>query len=401
MFSSDPAARAEALTFVTRLQQTTGPLMAKAVEDTLFYRYNRLIALNEVGAAPDAFGASLSRFHDAMAARRSHEPHGLLATSTHDTKRGEDARARLYVLSERPEAWNECVTRWAGMNHALVVRTEDERAPSANDEWMFYQALAGAWPFDLDPTDRNRLASLADRMAAFMLKAIKEAKERTSWTGPDEPYEEAVDSFVRGTLDPTRSGGFLADFREAQSALAVARALNSLSQTLLKLTTPGVPDLYQGTELWDLSLVDPDNRRPVDYTCRRRLLAELDQMTPEAVWQRVDEGLPKLWVIRQALDLRRRRPQPFGPQGSYQALAARGAKANHVVAFARGESVVTVVPRLVLRLGGTWDDTAVELPAGRWRNELTGDTLSGDEVRVAELLKRFPVALLSRETERS
>jgi (1->4)-alpha-D-glucan 1-alpha-D-glucosylmutase len=160
-----------------------------------------------------------------------------------------------------------------------------------------------------------------------------------------------------------------------------------------------VPDLYQGTELWDLSLVDPDNRRPVDYICRRRLLAELDGMTPEAIWQRVDDGLPKLWVIRQALDLRRRRPQLFGPQGSYQALSAHGAKANHVVAFARGESVVTVVPRLVLRLSGTWGDTALKLPTGGWRNELTGEPLSGGEVRLTELLKRFPVALLSREEE--
>ena len=408
----DPAARAEALTFVTRLQQTTGPLMAKAVEDTLFYRYNRLIALNEVGGAPDEFGASLDSFHEAMAARRVHQPYGLLTTSTHDTKRGEDARARLYVLSERPDSWNQCVTRWAAMNHALAVRTEDDRAPSANDEWMFYQALAGAWPVDLEPDDADRLTSLADRMAGFMLKAIKEAKVRTSWTAPDEAYEEAIDNFVRGTLDPTRSGSFLQDFSDAQSTLAVAGALNALSQTLLKLTAPGVPDVYQGAELWDLSLVDPDNRRAVDFDLRRRLLdadASRDPADLLADWK---SGAVKLSIVTKALRLRAEQPTLF-TTGDYAPLAASGTHTRNVLAFMRSaetRAAITIVPvRASALLKGSdrphvtpavWEDTHLVLDAARsgrqWRNVLTGETLSATDGRLplADALEAFPVALL-------
>ena len=408
----DPAARAEAITFVTRLQQTTGPLMAKAVEDTLFYRYNRLIALNEVGGAPEEFGASLARFHEAMAARRVHQPHGLLTTSTHDTKRGEDARARLYVLSERPEHWSACVTRWAAMNDTLVLKTDDDRMPSANDEWMFYQALAGAWPIDLAPTDRDGLASLADRMAAFMSKAIKEAKVRTSWTGPDEPYEEAVENFVRGALDPARSGGFLADFSEQQGPIEVAGALNSLSQTLLKLTTPGVPDIYQGAELWDLSLVDPDNRRAVDFDARRQLLdsdASRDPADLVADWK---NGAIKLSILTKALQLRAEQPTLF-TTGNYAPLSATGAHEGNVLAFLRSDNThaaITIVPvRASALLKGcdrplvpqdTWGDTHLTLDAARagrqWRNLFTGETLAATDGRlsIAEALKTFPVALL-------
>jgi (1->4)-alpha-D-glucan 1-alpha-D-glucosylmutase len=408
----DPAARAEALTFVTRLQQTTGPLMAKAVEDTLFYCYNRLIALNEVGGEPEDFGAAIERFHEDMAARRVHQPFGLLATSTHDTKRGEDARARLYAISEMPEAWAANVARWSALNDGLLVKTEEHRAPSANDEWMFYQALAGAWPIGLDASDGEALNALAGRMAAFMSKAIKEAKVHTSWTGPDHAYEEAAENFVRGALDPARSGGFLADFAKAQNALDVAGALNALSQTLLKLTAPGVPDIYQGAELWDLSLVDPDNRRAVDFDLRRRLLdgiAARDAADLVADWK---SGAIKLSIVAKGLQLRADDPTLF-TTGNYTPLAVEGSRKDNVVAFLRSDDTrgaITIVPiRASALLKDSdrpliapmrWDDTHVILDAARagrqWRNALTGETVSATDgrLRIADALARFPVALL-------
>ncbi len=408
----DPAARAEAFTFVTRLQQTTGPLMAKAVEDTLFYRYNRLIALNEVGGAPENFGAPLERFHEAMAARRARQPAGLLATSTHDTKRGEDARARLYVLSELPEDWARHVARWSDLNAPLIAEAEGDRAPSANDEWMFYQALAGAWPFGLDITDKEAMADLADRMAGFMLKAVKEAKVRTSWTGPDQAYEEAVNAFVRAALDPAKSRDFLKDFAREQTALEVAGALNSLTQTLLKLTAPGVPDIYQGAELWDLSLVDPDNRRAVDFDIRRQRLDTDASRNPAELLSDWRSGAVKLFITLKALQVRREQPSLF-TTGNYTALATNGAQAENVLAFLRSDgatAAITIVPVRARALLGdndipfvpaaSWGDTAVTLPperAGRqWRNALTGEVVSAmnGSLNVAEVLGQLPVALL-------
>jgi (1->4)-alpha-D-glucan 1-alpha-D-glucosylmutase len=229
---------------------------------------------------------------------------------------------------------------------------------------------------------------------AYMEKAAREAKVHTSWTDPQVTYEEALQDFIKALF---ASREFMVEMEAFVAPLIEPGRINSLAQTLIKLTAPGVPDLYQGTELWDLSLVDPDNRRPVDYDLRRRLLAELEEgMAPEAIWARLDEGLPKLWVIRQALHLRRRRPELFGTESSYRPLAVRGSRAAHVVAFARREEVVTVVPRLVLTLGGEWEDTELELPSGLWRNELTGEELAGGTVQLAGLLERFPVGLFSR-----
>ncbi len=408
----DPAARAEALSFVTRLQQTTGPLMAKAVEDTLFYRYNRLIALNEVGGSPEDFGAPIEHFHEEMAARRARQPAGLLATATHDTKRGEDSRARLYALSEMPEEWAHHVARWSEVNAPLIAETDGDRAPTANDEWMFYQALAGAWPFGLDVADKDAMAALADRMAGFMAKAVKEAKVRTSWTGPDQAYETAVDAFVRGALDPARSRGFLDDFARAQAPLEVAGALNSLAQTLIKLTAPGVPDIYQGAELWDLSLVDPDNRRPVDFDTRRQLAdsdASRDAADLLADWR---SGAIKLSIVLKALQVRREQPSLF-TTGNYTPLAVNGAHAGSVLAFLRSDgapAAITIVPVRARALLGdsdrpmvppaSWGDTAVTLPperAGRqWRNVLTGETVmaTNGSLSVTEALGQFPIALL-------
>jgi (1->4)-alpha-D-glucan 1-alpha-D-glucosylmutase len=229
-------------------------------------------------------------------------------------------------------------------------------------------------------------------MTAYMAKATREAKAHTSWTSPNEAYDAALRDFVEGAMADLT---FTVDAEAFVAPLIAAGRVNSLAQTLLKLTAPGIPDIYQGTELWDLSLVDPDNRRPVDYALRQRLLAALDRATPAEIMARIDEGLPKLWVIRQSLQLRRRRPALFGPEGAYRPLAATGDRSGHVVAFTRGEGILTVVPRLMMRLEESWLDTTLELPPGRWRNELTGDVAQG-LVRIADLLAPFPVALLSR-----
>jgi (1->4)-alpha-D-glucan 1-alpha-D-glucosylmutase len=408
----EPAARAEALTFVTRLQQTTGPLMAKAVEDTLFYCYNRLIPLNEVGGAPEEFGSLPEDFHAEMAARQINQPQGLLATSTHDTKRGEDARARLYALSEAPRDWARQTARWSAMNASLLTESEDDRAPTANDEWMFYQALAGAWPVGLDIGDTGAMSDLADRMAGFMLKAIKEAKVKTSWTAPDQAYEEAVEAFVRGALDPAQSRGFLEAFGRHHARLEVAGALNSLSQALLKMTAPGVPDIYQGAELWDLSLVDPDNRRPVEFEARARMLDAVTATTGPNLLADWSSGVVKLFILERALAVRREAPALF-TTGGYHPLTASGAQAGHVLTFLRSDeaqAAITIVPirprgllgesTLPLIPQDAWGDTRIALPkewAGRrWRNALTGETVRAEDgsISIAETLKQFPVALL-------
>ena len=365
---------------VMRLQQLTGPVMAKGVEDTAFYCFHRLVSLNEVGGDPGQFGMPVDAFHQACAETQARWPQTLLATSTHDTKRSEDVRVRIHLLSEIPEAWEAAVWRWAARNE----RYRTAGMPDRNAEYLWYQTLVGAWPIEVA------------RAVAYMEKAAREAKVHTSWTDPHPAYDAALRAFVEGTCqDPT----FRADVEAFVAPLIAPGRVVALAQLLLKLTAPGVPDLYQGTELWTDSLVDPDNRRPVDYALRRRFLAELDRLSPAEVWNRMDDGLPKMWVIRQALTLRRHRPHLFGPQGAYRALAAHGAKAAHVVAFARGEGVVTVVPRLVLGLGGRWEETMLTFPAGRWHNVLTRDTVDGGEVRLAVLLGRAPVALLAKEGE--
>jgi (1->4)-alpha-D-glucan 1-alpha-D-glucosylmutase len=316
-------------------------------------------------------------------------------------------------LSEMPEDWARHVARWSAMNASLIAETDGDRAPTANDEWLFYQALAGAWPFGLDVADKAAMAALADRMAGFMAKAIKEAKVRTSWTRPDQVYEAAVDAFVRGALDPARSRGFLYDFARAQAPLEVAGALNSLAQTLIKLTAPGVPDIYQGAELWDLSLVDPDNRRPVDFDARRQLAdsdASRDAADLLADWR---SGAIKLSIVLNALRVRREQPSLF-TTGNYTPLAVNGAHAGSILAFLRSDgapAAITIVPVRSRALLGdsdrpmvppvSWGDTVVTLPperAGRqWRNIVTGQMVSATDgsLSVTEALDRFPVALLA------
>ena len=364
---------------VMRFQQNTGPVMAKGLEDTVFYNFNRLVALNEVGGDPGRFGILPAKFHgDCLETRRLWAT-SMTTTTTHDTKRSEDVRARISLLSEIPEEWGRAVERWS--EHNRRHKTDD--LPDRNAEYLLYQILVGAWPIDVD------------RATAYMLKATREAKAKTSWTNPNEPYEEALKKFVAGLM---ADKGFVADLEGFVEPLIEPGRVNSLSQALIKFTAPGVPDIYQGNELWDMSLVDPDNRRPVDYDLRRKLLADLAKSpSPEDILRRTDEGLPKLWVTRQAMHFRRRRPELFGPEGDYRPIEATGAKADHIVAFVRGRGCVAVAPRLPIGLGGDWGDTAIELPDGMWTGELTGEQVRGGRVRVGDLLARFPVALFSKD----
>jgi (1->4)-alpha-D-glucan 1-alpha-D-glucosylmutase len=363
--------------FVMRFQQLTGPVAAKGIEDTAFYCFNRFIALNEVGGDPARFGVSILDFHDAMVEASNQHPYTMLATSTHDTKRSEDVRARLALLSEIPDRWAEAVRRWS--HHNETYRAEN--LPDRNAEYLLYQTLVGAWPIE------------TGRVVTFMEKASREAKIRTSWTRPDLSYEERLRHFVKAVLEDSE---FRSDLEGFVAPLVEPGRVNSLAQVLIKATAPGVPDFYQGTELWDLSLVDPDNRRPVDFVLRHRLLDELKSLTPEEILSRMGEGMPKLWVIHQALSLRKRLSQVFA-SGSYRPIDANGERAGHVVAFSRNEEVVTLVPRLLLSMGSGWEGSWVELPPGQWKNQLTGDDVSGGRTAVHDLLRRFPVALLSKE----
>lgn len=362
--------------FVMRFQQLTGPITAKGIEDTVFYCFNRFVALNEVGGDPSRFGVSVNSFHKSMMLALQTHPHSMLATSTHDTKRSEDVRARLAVLTEIPGPWFEAVRRWSEHNE----RHRRDGVPDRNTEYLLYQTLVGAWPIG------------KERLLPFLKKALREAKVHTSWTRPSRIYEEKAGDFALRLLDDRE---FMTDLEGFTDPLVWPGRINSLAQLLIKLTAPGVPDIYQGMELWNLSLVDPDNRRSVDFSLRARLLAEIDAKTPEEILTRMDEGLPKMWVLRKGLELREERSSVFN-QGRYRPLELRGEKADHALSFSRGEEIVTVVPRLTFRLSGGWGDTRVCLPTGRWKNRFTGESFEG-EAAVQEIWTRFPVALLARE----
>jgi (1->4)-alpha-D-glucan 1-alpha-D-glucosylmutase len=407
-----PEDQASALEFTTRVQQTTGAIMAKALEDTVFYRFNRLIALNEVGGEPQRFGAPLAEFHAAMAKRLRRQPTGLNATSTHDTKRGEDARARLYVLSEMPEVWGSAVRRWAEVNSLLRSDVDGVPTPEPEVEWMYYQALAGAWPLDLVLHDATGREDLSARMAQFMLKAVREAKVYTSWTAQNANYERAIEDFTRATLDPATSMTFLQGFVLTCEPVFIAGALNSLSQAAIKLIAPGVPDIYQGSELWDLSLVDPDNRRPVDFDQREAVQADIREGWVDAYLTDWRSGAVKLHLLQSGLRLRAGAEELF-ERGDYVPLMAEGTEAKRVLAFARvlcEDAAIVIVPRMPLGLlhgqstplvpGQCWGDTAITLPQnllGRpFRNMLTGESVPAERsFRLDRLLHRFSVAILS------
>ncbi len=419
---ADAQRRAEQIAFVARFQQTTGPVMAKGVEDTAFYVYNRLVSLNEVGGEPDRFGGSVSAFHRHNLSRVRQWPATLLATSTHDTKRSEDVRTRIDALSELPRDWRAALTRWSRLNGRKKRTVDGQQAPDRNEEYVLYQTLLGVWPFE--PPRPNDRQTLVDRVAGAMLKSIKEAKVHTSWITPNVAYEEAVEAFVRVVLDEAESRPFLEDFQALQQRVATFGAFSSLSQTLLKLTSPGIPDVYQGNELWDFSLVDPDNRRPVDYGHRAELLASLRRSASterglralaREVLEAWQDGRVKLWVTYRLLSLRRERPELFG-QGAYVPLRAAGQKKRHVCTFVRAwesEQLVLVAPILVAGLtnGGAvppvgadvWRDTTVQLrgeDANRYVDLFTGALhtparVGGAKVlSLAEVLADFPVAAL-------
>jgi (1->4)-alpha-D-glucan 1-alpha-D-glucosylmutase len=410
--------RAEVIRAAMRFQQYTAPVMAKGLEDTAFYRFYRLISCNEVGGDPRQMSLSIAAFHARNRERAKRWPNSMLATATHDTKRGEDARARIDVLSEIPGEWERSVRRWAALNSRWKVDLDDRRAPSRNDEYLIYQTLIGAWPVELDepPFDPAALGEFAARIQAYLVKAAREAKLATSWANPIREYEDALLQFAGRLLDPESGRLFLAEFLPLQRRVARIGMLNSLVQLALKLTCPGVPDIYQGTELWDLSLVDPDNRRRPDFEFRRRALAALvSRDAPNAAsvadlmnnWR---DGRIKMHVLVTLLRLRRERSSLF-QTGAYRALSAEGPMADRVIAFAReetGDRVVVAAGRHLAPFPPSagaspvqysWEGTMLRLPAkpeADLDDVLTGRRLSANAAAVParELFSILPVAVL-------
>ena len=391
--------------FIGKLQQITSPVTAKGTEDTAFYIYNRLISLNEVGADPTRFGIEPAALHGWMIERLRRSPSALSATSTHDTKRGEDVRARVNVLSEMPAPWKAALTRWRAVNRRLKTEIKGALAPDANEEYLIYQTLVGAWPFEMAAGEEP---AFVDRVAEYVTKALREAKVHTSWLSPDDEYEAAVERFVRAILDRRRPNLFLQSFAPLQATVAQIGIYNSLAQLLIKITAPGVPDFYQGSELWDLTLVDPDNRRPVDYDARRRALSGLDDADPAALLAGRADGRVKMFVAMRALTTRAALRDLF-EHGDYVALEASGTRSDCLFAFARG-SAITCVPRLIATLTpdgapplgpSVWGDTRITLADGRAvRDVFTGAVLTpaptgnGYALDAAVIFERFPVALL-------
>ena len=353
------------LDFVLKFQQCTGPIMAKGLEDTAFYIFNRLAALNEVGGTPQFFGISLERFHERNRARFAETPQTLLASTTHDTKRSEDVRARIAVLSEIPSEWQNWIHEWRKMNSIRKQNVDGESAPSANEEYLLYQTLLGTWPFSSEAVDKTYL----ERMQRYLLKAIKEAKVNSSWIQPNEEWENAVTSFIAEILEPDHA--FRACIEPAAKRIAWHGMLNSLTQTILKLTVPGVPDFYQGNELWDFSLVDPDNRRPVDYVSRTKILAELENENAGSLFGSWEDGRIKMFVTTRLLDLRRVAPLLF-EKGSYASFYGDGDFADCCVAFSReldSQKILVIVPRFTTRLSTEdhhidWKQTELLVDAG-------------------------------------
>jgi len=412
--------RREILAFVAAFQQYTAPVMAKGLEDTLFYRYNRLISLNEVGGHPAQFSVSREAFHEANSARLRDWPHAMVSTSTHDTKRSEDVRARLDVLSEIPALWG-AMARFLRERHAPWKRSSEPAAPAARDEYFFYQSLIGIWPFSLN---QELWPELKERMLSYMLKAAREAKNETSWVRPQEEYEAALSAFVERVLDYDRNSTVLAALDGFIKPLMRVGLWNGLSQLALKLMAPGVPDIYQGTELWDFSLVDPDNRRPVDYEIRMRHVRSLKDFDfldgparrdfAYALLMHPEDGLVKMHVVRVLLQLRARVSDIFAG-GVYVALCAEGALESHLLGFARvceDRCVLIIVPRHYWALTGggahlplgsaVWETTAVRIPVEvgqrRFDNVLTGESVDvgadGAVLWAADLFRSFPVAVL-------
>jgi (1->4)-alpha-D-glucan 1-alpha-D-glucosylmutase len=409
--------------FIMRFQQITGPVMAKGLEDTALYVYNRLISLNEVGGSPDRFGTPMEAFHGQNIETSKLWPNALIATSTHDSKRSEDVRARINVLSEIPDEWKMHLMRWRRLNKKKKIIFEAQTVPDPNEEYLLYQTLLGAWPVgQMNPAEYGVFQK---RIKDYMLKALREAKVNTSWKSPHVTYENDVMDFIETIMKDSRSNQFLKDFQIFQKKISQYGMYNSLSQTLLKIASPGIPDFYNGTEIWDFSLVDPDNRRPVDYDIRIRMLEELKKQESEIpLWEfareltnKREDGKVKLYLLYKALNYRRQQRELF-EQGEYIPLAVTGEKNNAVCAFARrfnGRNIVVIAPRFftklisqpdILPLGGeVWRDTCIVIPfAGigiTYRNIFTGETVTikrqqgTDTVfSLPEVFTNFPVALM-------
>jgi (1->4)-alpha-D-glucan 1-alpha-D-glucosylmutase len=413
------ALRRAVLEFAMKFQQVTSPVAAKGVEDTAFYRYNALLALNEVGADPRRFSYSNVAIHQENLERARAWPHSMLATSTHDTKRSEDARARIAVISELPELWRHHLTRWTRVNRTKRMHLANSFAPTRNDEYLIYQSLTGIWPGK--GQEQESLQTIVERLQAYVIKAAREAKRSTSWMNPDTDYENGLTQFVARLLEDPDHNAFLRDFTNFAQVTDYFGQLNSMSQTLLKLTAPGVPDVYQGMERPNFSLVDPDNRRPVDFEQAGRQLGEVESADAAAVtrlmlgdWR---DGRAKLFITWRLLQLRREFAELFA-HGDYEPLQVSGARKDHVLAFARKneDTCITVVlsrwPARMMNgemappVGDVWGDTTIgattRCALGPCRNIFTDAHISGDVqddlaiLPVADLLRDLPFAVLIR-----
>jgi (1->4)-alpha-D-glucan 1-alpha-D-glucosylmutase len=419
----DDAQRTEWKMFTMRFQQLSSPVMAKGVEDTAFYRYYPLASLNEVGGDPARFGVSVNAFHRRNLIRREVWPNGMSASSTHDTKRGEDVRARINVLSETPGEWYRAIRRWRDLNRSAKTRVADRHAPDANEEYLLYQTLVGTWP--LYPMNPEEHETYVRRIEGYMQKALHEAKVHTSWVNPNGEYEKAVSKFVERVLEPSPGNVFLQELRQFQAPIARAGLYNSIAQLVLKIASPGVPDFYQGNDLWAFDLVDPDNRRPVNYDVRRKILKSFEEPAARDRAALVDglrenpcDGAIKLYIISEALRFRRDHRDLFA-LGSYTALTAEGNRARHVLAFSRAagdQTLIAVIGRFFLKLcnshnkpvGDVWGNTSIALSKKtehrRFRDVFTGEVVTAEEreggsfLPMNKVFSRCPVALLFAES---
>src|SRR5213082_2948120 len=401
----DAEARAAHTHFVLKFQQSTGPIMAKGLEDTAFYIYNRLAALNEVGGEPQQFGLSVEAFHERNLNRQRNWPDTLLATSTHDTKRSEDVRARMLAISEIPQLWGRSLQKWRTANRRFKKQIDDAEAPDAGEEYLLYQTLLGTWPVDLDGAPVPSVGpKFVARIQRYMAKALKEAKLNTSWIQPNENWDDAMQEFVARILEAGPRNKFLPAFLPVAAEIARLGAINSFAQTAIKLTAPGVPDIYQGTEIWDDSLVDPDNRRPIDYGRRREMLAQIEKVSANELMQCWPNGRIKMRLTQRLLHLRRENPELFR-EGNYESLNFGGELAECAIGFARrhgDRAIIVIVPRLSSQVGfppvgDRWQDTHVLLSS-----QLTGlrDVFcdrelraENSQLRLTEAMSQLPFAV--------
>ena len=394
----DEEQRAAHAEFVLKFQQFTGPITAKGLEDTVFYIYNRLAALNEVGGEPQVFGLKVEAFHQRNLRRQRDWPASLLATSTHDSKRSEDVRARMLAISEIPPLWGRSLQKWRTTNRRFKKQIDDAEAPDAGEEYLLYQTLLGTWPVDLDGAPVPSVGpKFIARIQRYMAKALKEAKLNTSWIQPNENWDDAMQEFVARILEAGPRNKFLPVFLPVAAEIARLGAINSLAQTVIKLTAPGVPDIYQGTEIWDDSLVDPDNRRPIDYARRREMLTQIENVPANELMQCWPDGRIKMRLTQRLLHLRRENPELFR-EGIYEPINFGGAFADCAIGFVRrhrDRAIIVIVPRLSSRvgfppIGDRWQDTHVVLPAGMSNLR---DVFSDRKVRVENSQLRLAVAM--------